>query len=51
VRAVTDEQKLHSWIRSILICFALFAAWFALSVATYQDSANDMPMIVSLFSK
>ena len=51
VRAVTNDQKPHSWVRSILIGFAIFAAWFVVGVATYQESPDDTPMIVSLFSK
>jgi hypothetical protein len=29
----------------------MFALWLLVSVATYQESPDDRPMIVSLFSK
>ncbi len=51
VLAMYGNQKPHSWMRSILIGFAIFAAWLIVGVATYQESPDDTPMIVSLFSK
>jgi len=35
----------------MLIGVAMFALWLLVSVATYQDSPDDRPMIVSLFSE
>jgi hypothetical protein len=35
----------------MLIGVAVFALWLLVSVATYQESPDDRPMIVSLFSK
>jgi hypothetical protein len=35
----------------MLIGGAMFALWLLVSVATYQESPDDTPMIVSLFSK
>jgi hypothetical protein len=34
-----------------LIGLAVFALWLVISVATYQESPDDRPMIVALFSK
>jgi hypothetical protein len=51
VRAMSGHRKPHSFVRSILIGSAIFAAWLIVGVATYQESSDDTPMIVSLFSK
>ena len=41
----------HAWGRLMLIGLAVFALWLLVSVATYQESPEDMPIIVSLLSK
>jgi hypothetical protein len=41
----------HAWGRLMLIGLAVFALWLLVSVATYQESPDDTPMIASLFSK
>jgi hypothetical protein len=51
VRAMSGDRKPHSFVRSILIGSAIFATWLIVGVATYQESSDDTPMIVSLFSK
>jgi hypothetical protein len=51
VLAMSGDHKQRRWIRSILIGFAIFAAWLVVAVATYQEGPDDAPMIVSLFSK
>jgi hypothetical protein len=48
---MSGDYKPHSWARSILIGLAIFAAWLIVGVATYQESPDDTPAIVSLFSK
>jgi hypothetical protein len=35
----------------MLIGLAVFALWLLVSAATHQESPEDTPMIVSLFSK
>ena len=42
------DHKLHSWV---LIGLAVFAGWLVVAVTTYQESPDDRPMIVALFSK
>jgi hypothetical protein len=51
VLAMSGDQKPHSWARSILIGFAIFAVWLVVSMTTYQERPDDTPIIVSLFSK
>jgi hypothetical protein len=51
VLAMSGDHKPHSWVRSVLIGCAILAAWLVVTVATYQESPDDTPMIVSLFSK
>jgi hypothetical protein len=41
----------NSWVRSLLIGLAVFAGWLVVAVTTYQESPDDRPMIVALFSK
>ena len=41
----------HAWVRSVLIGLAVFVGWLVVSVATYQESPDDTPVIVALFSK
>ena len=41
----------HAWERLMLIGLAVFALWLVVNVATYQESPDDTPMIVSLFSR
>jgi hypothetical protein len=41
----------RTWLRLVAIGFAVFAGYLAVSVLFYQDSADDPPAIVSLFSK
>ena len=48
---MSGDYKPHSWVRSILIGLAIFAAWLIVGVATYQESPDDTPAIVALFSK
>jgi multisubunit Na+/H+ antiporter MnhC subunit len=48
---MSGDHKPHSWVRSILIGFAIFAVWLVVSVATYQESPDDTPAIVSQLSK
>jgi hypothetical protein len=43
--------KRASWIRPTFITLAVFAAWLVISVLFYQDSPDDVPVIVSLLSK
>jgi hypothetical protein len=35
----------------MLIGVAVFALWLVISMATYQESPEDTPVILSLFSK
>jgi hypothetical protein len=55
VLAMSNDHKPHpwtrSWVRSILIGFAIFAVWLIAGIATYQESPGDTPIIVALFSK
>ena len=51
VLAMIGDQKPHFWVRSVLIGCAIFAAWLIVGVATYQESPDDTPIIVALFSK
>jgi hypothetical protein len=41
----------ETWLRAIAISLAVFAAWVALSVLTFQDGPDDPPLIVWLLSK
>lgn len=42
------RSKVPSWLRSIAIVVVIFILWVALSVATYQDGPDDVPLIGSL---
>jgi hypothetical protein len=46
-----NPSRWRSWLRAIAISLAVFAAWVALSVLTFQDGPDDPPLIVSLLSK
>jgi hypothetical protein len=47
---MSHDRRALSWLRPTAIAFAMFAAWFALSVLVFQDSRDDPPLIVSLLS-
>ena len=40
-----------AWKRLMLIGLAVFALRLVVSVATYQESPDDTPMVVALFLK
>ncbi len=46
-----NPRRGRFWLRTIAISIAVFAAWVALSVLTFQDGPDDKPLIVSLLSK
>jgi len=46
-----NPRRGRSWLRTIAISIAVFAAWFALGVLTFQDGPDDKSLIVSLLSK
>jgi hypothetical protein len=51
IKKVSRLPSPHAWGRPMLIGLAVFALWLVISVATYQESPEDTPIIVSLLSK
>jgi len=49
--APENQSRRRSWPLVTAISLAAFAAWFALSILTFQDGPDEPPLIVSQLSK